>query len=63
MNSGTVLAIDHHDIKGAANARDRRYFPDEIEIELLIERRVHRVRYTDQQEADTPRWWPRSARA
>src|SRR6476469_4343624 len=27
--------IDHHDIKGATNARDWRYFGDEIEIELL----------------------------
>src|SRR5262249_62419737 len=27
--------IDNHDIRGAANARDRRYFADEIEIELL----------------------------
>jgi hypothetical protein len=36
--------IDHHDIGGAANARDRCYFADEIEIELLVKRRIHRVR-------------------
>src|SRR6516165_11779050 len=39
--------IDHHDIRGAANARDRRYVADEIEIELIVERRVHRVRQPD----------------
>jgi len=39
--------IDHHDIKGATNARDWRYFGDEIEIELLVERRVHGVRHSD----------------
>ena len=33
--------VDHHDIRGAANARDRRNIADEIEIE---ERRVDRVR-------------------
>jgi hypothetical protein len=35
---------------GAANARDRRYFADEIEIELVVERRIHRVRHADKQE-------------
>src|SRR5262245_48780979 len=53
--------IDHHDIRSAANALNRRYFPDEIEIELLIERRVHRVRYTDQQERITVRRCPHDA--
>src|SRR5262249_29854373 len=37
--------VDHHDIRGAANARDRRYFADEVEIELVVDRRVHGVRH------------------
>src|SRR3984893_14182320 len=53
--------IDHHDIRGAANARDRRYFADEIEIELLVERRVHRVRQADEQERIAVRRCPHDA--
>src|SRR6266487_256059 len=41
--------IDHHDIRGAANARDRRDVTDEIEIELVVERRVDRVERTGQE--------------
>ena len=36
--------IDHHDIGHADDARDRRDVADEIEIELVVERRVDRVR-------------------
>ena len=34
----------------AADARDRRDVADEIEIELVVERRVDRVRRSDQEE-------------
>ena len=40
--------IHHHDKGHAADACDRRDVADEIEIELVIERRVDRVRRTDQ---------------
>src|SRR5262249_48921232 len=53
--------VDHDDIRGAANARDRRYFADEIEIELLVERRVHRVRQPDEQERIAVRRCPHDA--
>src|SRR5262249_19808660 len=53
--------IDNHDIRGAANARDRRYFADEIEIELLVERRVYRVRQPDKQERIAVRRCPPDA--
>ena len=42
--------IDHHDNGNAADARDRRDVADEIEIELVVERRVDRVRRSDQEE-------------
>ena len=35
--------IHHHDIGHADDARDRRDVADEIEIELVVERRVDRV--------------------
>ena len=54
MNSGTVLAgndgLHHHDVWHAADARDRRDVADEIEIELVVERRVDRVVASDQKE-------------
>ena len=40
--------IDHHDIGHADDACDRRDVADEIEIELVVERRVDRVRRTAQ---------------
>ena len=43
------MRIDHHDKGHAANARNRRYVADEIEIEVLVERCVTRVRKTSQQ--------------
>ena len=53
MNSGIVLAgtdrIHQHDVGLAADARDRRDVSDEIEIELVEERRGDRVRRSDQQ--------------
>jgi hypothetical protein len=39
--------MDQHDQRQANDARDRRDIADEIEIELLIERRVDRVRCAD----------------
>ena len=42
--------IHHHDIGRADDAGDRRDVADEIEIELVVERRVDRVRRTDQQQ-------------
>src|SRR5262249_54191480 len=53
--------IDHHDVRGAPNAGDGRYFADEIEIELLVERRVHRVRQPDKQERIAVRRCPDDA--
>ena len=54
MNSGTRLGrnrrIYHHDVGAADDARDRRDVADEIEIELVVERRVDRVRRTDQEQ-------------
>src|SRR5262245_57426282 len=47
---GWTRSIEHHDIKGAANARHWRYRAKEIEIELFVERLVHRVRQGDKQE-------------
>src|SRR5262249_4659733 len=40
---------DHHDLGTAGNARDRRNVADEIEIELLVKRRIARVRKTNQE--------------
>ena len=40
--------MDHHDLGLADDARDRRDIADEIEIELVVERRVDRVRCADQ---------------
>src|SRR5215468_8870136 len=40
---------------------DRRYFADEIEIELVVERRVHRVRQPDEQERIAVRRCPHDA--
>src|SRR6478735_9051766 len=42
--------IHHHDGGLAANARDRRDVANEIEIEIIVERRVDRVRRIGQQE-------------
>ena len=42
--------IDHHDVGEAEDASDRRDVADKIEIELVVERRVDRVRRTDQKE-------------
>src|SRR5262249_7884875 len=53
--------MDRHAVKGAANSRLRRYFADEIEIELLVERRVHRVRQADKQERIAVRRRPHDA--
>jgi hypothetical protein len=39
---------DHHDLGTTGNARDRRNVADEIEIELLVKRRITRVRKTNQ---------------
>ncbi len=39
-----------HDVGRADDARDRRDVADEIEIELVVERRVDRIRRTDQQQ-------------
>src|SRR5439155_25857751 len=40
--------IYHHDIRCAHEACDRRDVADEIEIELVVERRVDRVRRSDE---------------
>src|SRR5262249_42321866 len=53
--------IDHHDVRSAANARDRRYFTDEIEIEFLVECHVYRVRQADKQERIAVRRCPHYA--
>src|SRR5262249_10196584 len=53
--------IDHHDITGASNARDRRYFEDKIESELVVERRVHWVRQPDEQARIAVRRCPHDA--
>ena len=54
MNSGTVLAGNDGcttmTLGDADDAGDRRDVADEIEIELVVERRVDRVRRTDQQQ-------------
>ena len=53
MNSGTVLAgtdgVHHQDVGKADEARNRRHVADEIEAELFVERRVDRVRRSDQE--------------
>src|SRR6266702_6853218 len=52
MNSATVLAANDGCTTitwGASNPCDRRYIADEIEIEVVIERRVDGVRRTRQQ--------------
>src|SRR5262249_32970597 len=53
--------MDPHEIRGAADARDRRYFADEVKIELLVERRVHRVRQPHEQERMAVRRCPHDA--
>jgi hypothetical protein len=61
MNSGSVLAgtgIHHHDIGKADDGRDRRDVVDEIEIELVIERRIARVRCSDKEESISVRRCP-----
>src|SRR5262245_65308575 len=47
---GRYRWIDHHDLSLAANARDRRDVADEIEVELVVERRVACVRRADEEE-------------
>src|SRR5215813_9829116 len=42
--------IHHHEVRHDNNAGDRRDVADEIEVELLIKRRVHRVRRMDEEE-------------
>ncbi len=42
--------IDHHDVGHAHDARDRRDVGNEIEIELVVERCVDRVRRSHQQQ-------------
>src|SRR5215472_14779309 len=42
--------IHHHEVGHDNNAGDRRDVADEIEVELLIKRRVHRVRRMDEEE-------------
>jgi hypothetical protein len=42
--------IDHHDALRAHDACDRRNVADEIEVEVIIERRVSCVRGADQEE-------------
>ena len=53
--------MDHQDIRSAAYARDRRDVADEIEIELLVKRRVHRVSQTDKQDRMAVRHCPHDA--
>src|SRR5437867_11905958 len=40
---------DHHKLGTTGNAGDRRDVADEIEIELFVERRISRVRKTNQE--------------
>ena len=47
---GRNRRIYHHDKGAADEARDRRDVADEIEIEFVVERRIDRVRRTDQEE-------------
>ena len=42
--------MHHHDVGEANDARDRLHLLDEIEIELVVERGVDRVRRSDQQQ-------------
>src|SRR5262249_26097984 len=58
---GRHREIYHHDLGHASNARDRRDVADEIEIELLVKRRVHRVSQTDKQERMAVRHCPHDA--
>src|SRR6202043_204689 len=48
--------IDHHDIRAAANARDRSDVSYEIEIELLVKRRVYCARQAGKQKRVAVRW-------
>jgi len=59
--AATSAAAARNRAPRAANARDRRYFADEIEIELLVERRVHRVRHADKQKRIAVRDCPHDA--
>ena len=47
---GRNRRIHLHDVGHAHDARDRRDVADEIEIELVVERRVDRVAATDQEQ-------------
>ena len=40
---------DHHDLGATGNARNRSDIADEIEVELLVKRRITRVRKTNQE--------------
>src|SRR5262249_46050062 len=42
--------VHHHDVGTSHDARDRRDVTDEIEIELIVERRVDRAESTAQEE-------------
>src|SRR5262249_5868996 len=53
---GWERCIDHHDKGPTDKARDRRDVADEIEIELLVERRVARVPRSNQKERVAVRW-------
>jgi hypothetical protein len=52
MNSGTDLAgrVHHYDEGTAEDARNGRNVADEIEIEFVVERRVGRLRRTDNEQ-------------
>src|SRR6516165_7490387 len=47
--------IHHHNVRLAADGRDRRDVPDEIEIEFVVEQRAGYGRCTDKQERITIR--------
>src|SRR5262245_30188751 len=42
--------MHRHDVRHVVQGRDRRDVADEIEIELVVERRVDRVKSTDQEQ-------------
>ena len=55
MNSGTVLArerrVDHHDECDAPDAGNWRHIFDEIELEIVVERRVVGVRVSGNEQS------------
>src|SRR5215813_4369962 len=53
---GWNRGINHHDFGHAHDARNRRDVADDIEIELVIERRVDRVRRGHQEKCVAVRW-------